>query len=51
MVEYTIYMQKEYGDHIVIELSDLGKKTVKLDREWYEDKIAHYKSEVARLMK
>lgn len=40
---YAIRLAAKYGQEVVEELESLRWKTVKLDADWYEEKIEHYK--------
>ena len=44
LIEYTLYMQKRYGQEVVDELMRLKRTTVKYSREQMEEMIESFKS-------
>lgn len=48
IIAYYEFMVKRFGLEKVSELKILKRQNVKLTREWYEQKTAHYKAMVAR---
>lgn len=47
--DYFLFMEKKYGRKEINRLASLRGKEFKFTREWLENKIEHYKTEVERL--
>lgn len=48
MDEYALALQKKWGKGILLQLNQEKYKVTKLTREWYEQKIEHYKKQVKK---
>lgn len=44
LIEYTLFMQKRYGQSVIDELLQAKRQTVKLTREWLEERLNYFKS-------
>lgn len=47
---YAQRLRQEYGDEIIDSLEFSRNKVFKVDSVWYQGKIDHYRSEVARML-
>lgn len=47
--EYLVYMKNKYGEEELNRLASLKGKPFKFTRDWYEEKIKHYKEQVELL--
>jgi len=48
-LDFEEHLKKDLGDEYVENLKKLRHTTVKYDRQWYEEKIAHYSALVKEL--
>lgn len=49
-LDFEEHLKRELGDQYVEEMKVSRHQILKLDKQWYEEKIAHYKTAVSKLL-